>query len=67
VIHKFPFLSEEHQPLLKKWLEKEKHESLSKHHSYAACGNDQESLRAKHYAECYTYIMMMIDYHMELP
>ena len=66
MIHKFPALSEEDQDSLKRWLEKEKHESLASHHSYAACGNEQEALRAKHKAECYDYITMMIKWHTEV-
>jgi hypothetical protein len=67
MIFKFPALPEENKPALRKWLETQRHQYLEGHHKYAACGNEEEALKHKHYAACFTYILMMEEYHTEEP
>ena len=65
MINKFPKFSEQDQKSLKTWLNKEKHQNLSKYHTYVACGNESEALRSNHYANTFEYILMMMEYHTE--
>jgi hypothetical protein len=67
MIHKFPNLPETDKAAIKRWLEIQKHEFLAQHHSYSACGNISEADKTKHYASCFEFVKMMIDYHSETP